>query len=37
MRFKVTISLYLSPDNRAISLSTLITAIVSKETPNVLL
>ena len=34
MRFKVTISLYLSPNNRARSLSTLITAIVSKETPH---
>ena len=36
-RLKVTVSWYISPDNRARSLSTLITAIVSKETPHVLL
>ena len=33
MQFKVTISLY-SPNKRARSLSTLVTAIVSKETPH---
>ena len=32
VRFKVTICLYLSPDNRARSLSALLAAIVNKDT-----
>ena len=34
VRFKVTMSLYLSPSNKARSLSTLIAVIVNKDTED---